>query len=86
MAVVIDRFGNINSTIVGNYSKPSLRFPGGGDACEIASLCTRVITILNQKRRRFPEKGDYITALGYLDRGPKSGGKPVYHSQQGQLI
>lgn len=62
----IDRFGNLNSNAVGPYRTPTLRFPGGGGACDIASLC-QWIAILRQKRVRFPERVDFITGPGYLD-------------------
>lgn len=63
----IDRYGNINSTCTGDYSKPSLRFPGSGGGCDIASLCKNVVIVIEQKRDRFPERVDFITAPGYLD-------------------
>jgi glutaconate CoA-transferase subunit B len=67
----IDRFGNINSNAVGAYRTPSLRFPGGGGACDIASLCGW-IAILRQKRVRFPECVDFVTGPGYLDGTPNA--------------
>jgi glutaconate CoA-transferase subunit B len=63
----IDRYGNINSTCTGDYFRPSLRFPGSGGGCDIASLCKNVIVVIEQKRTRFPERVDYITGPGYLD-------------------
>lgn len=63
----IDRFGNINATCVGDYRKPSLRFPGTGGGCDIACLCRNVIVVIDQKRHRFPERVDFISAPGYLD-------------------
>jgi glutaconate CoA-transferase subunit B len=63
----IDRYGNINSTCTGDYLKPSLRFPGSGGGCDIASLCKNVIVVIEQKKHRFPERVDYITGPGYLD-------------------
>jgi glutaconate CoA-transferase subunit B len=63
----IDRYGNINSTCTGDYLRPSLRFPGSGGGCDIASLCKNVVIVIEQKRHRFPERVDFITAPGYLD-------------------
>jgi glutaconate CoA-transferase, subunit B len=63
----IDRYGNINSTCTGDYVRPSLRFPGSGGGCDIASLCKNVIVVIEQKRARFPERVDYVTGPGYLD-------------------
>ncbi len=65
----IDRRGNINSTAVGPYRQPTVRFPGGGGACDIASL-TRWVAILRQKKLRFPERVDFVTGPGYLDGTP----------------
>ncbi len=65
----IDRHGNLNSTCSGDYRHPSFRFPGGGGACDIASLSSWV-AILRQKKVRFPAKVDFITGPGYLDGSP----------------
>lgn len=66
----IDRFGNLNSTCAGPYSAPTFRFPGGGGACDIASLCQGWVAILRQKKVRFPARVDFITGPGYLDGSP----------------
>jgi len=68
----VDRYGNINSTCTGDYSMPSLRFPGSGGGCDIASLCKNVIITIEQKKYRFPERVDFISAPGYLDGRPGS--------------
>lgn len=68
----IDRRGNINSTCSGPYRSPGFRFPGGGGACDIASLCRSWVAILRQKRVRFPERVDFVTAPGYLDGTPNA--------------
>lgn len=66
----IDRHGNINSTCSGPYSQPAFRFPGGGGACDITSLCQGWVAILRQKKVRFPARVDFITGPGYLDGTP----------------
>jgi glutaconate CoA-transferase, subunit B len=63
----IDRYGNINSNCTGDYSRPSLRFPGSGGGCDIASLCKNVMVVIDQKKFRFPARVDFISAPGYLD-------------------
>jgi glutaconate CoA-transferase, subunit B len=68
----IDRFGNVNSNCTGSYSNPSLRFPGSGGGCDIASLCRNVIVVIDQKKYRFPERVDFVSAPGYLDGKPGS--------------
>jgi len=65
----IDRFGNLNTTVVGDYAQPAVRLPGSGGACEIAILARRVLIIAPQSKRCFPEKVDFITSPGFVD-GP----------------
>ncbi|HYY56194.1 MAG TPA: CoA-transferase [Pyrinomonadaceae bacterium] len=65
----IDRFGNLNTTVVGDYAKPSVRLPGSGGACEISILARRVLVVGPQSKRCFPEKVDFITSPGFID-GP----------------
>ena len=69
-AAQIDKYGNINTTIVGSdYSQPKVRLPGAGGAPEIAASCKEVIVIVRQSSRTFVEKVDFITSVGYGD-GP----------------
>lgn len=83
-AVEIDRFGNINSTIVGDdYQKPKGRFPGSGGANEIASLCWRTIVVLVHEKRRFKEKVNFITSPGWLDGSPGAREKAGLPSETG---
>jgi len=63
----IDRFGNINSTVIGGYENPDVRLPGSGGACEIAVNADRTVAILPHERRRFPQQVDFITSPGYID-------------------
>ena len=67
----IDRFGNLNTTVIGSYEKPSVRLPGSGGACEIAILAKRVLVIVPQSKRSFPERVDFITSPGFVD-GPEA--------------
>jgi len=62
----IDRYGNINSTVIGNYEKPEVRLPGSGGGCDIASLAKRVLIITPHEIKRFPERVDFITSPGFL--------------------
>ncbi len=61
----IDRYCNINSSVIGNYEHPKVRLPGGGGAPEIASLCSQTFVIMSQARRTFVERVDFITTFGY---------------------
>ncbi|MFH1624408.1 MAG: CoA-transferase [Pseudomonadota bacterium] len=67
-AANVDKYGNINTTCFGNYSKPKFRLGGSGGACDFGSLAKRVITMLEHERQRFPERVDFITTPGYLGR------------------
>lgn len=62
----IDRWGNINSTVIGDYDDPDVRLPGSGGACEIASNSHRTIIITPHSKRRFPEMVDFVTSPGYV--------------------
>jgi glutaconate CoA-transferase subunit B len=76
----VDRHGNVNDTVIGNYHRPVHRWPGSGGANDVISFCKRTIIMLRQSRRRFPEKVDFITCPGYLDGKPgqrEAAGLPV---------
>lgn len=62
----IDRYGNINTTVIGDYENPKVRLPGSGGACEIALLAKKIMIITRMQRRRFPEKVDFVTSAGFL--------------------
>lgn len=71
-AAQIDKFANINTTIIGSdYANPKVRLPGAGGAPEIAGACKEVVIILKHSPRAFVEKIDFITSLGFGD-GPGS--------------
>jgi glutaconate CoA-transferase subunit B len=68
-AAQIDRFGNLNSTVVGPYDAPKVRLPGGGGAPEIATSCKETFVMLRQTTRTFVERLDFRTSVGHGD-GP----------------
>ena len=68
-AAMLDARGNINTTVIGDWERPTTRLPGSGGANDLGSLCHRTIIIVRQDKRRFVEKVDFITTPGYLD-GP----------------
>ena len=68
-AAQIDRFANINTTVIGDYHKPSTRLPGAGGAPEIAASCKEVLITLRHSARAFVETLDFITSVGYVDGG-----------------
>ena len=65
----IDKYGNLNSSVIGDYRKPKTRLPGSGGACEIATNAQRTFMIMRLKRRAFVEKLDFITSPGHLSGG-----------------
>jgi glutaconate CoA-transferase, subunit B len=65
-AAQIDRFGNINTTVIGDYDDPTTRLPGSGGACEIAINARQVFVIMRQTRRSFVESIDFRTSPGNL--------------------
>jgi glutaconate CoA-transferase, subunit B len=68
-AAQIDRFGNLNSTVIGPYDKPKIRMPGSGGACEIAIHSKKLFMIMRLKKRAFVQKIDFYTSPGYLNGG-----------------
>jgi glutaconate CoA-transferase subunit B len=65
----IDRYGNLNTTVIGDYKKPKTRLPGSGGACEIAINAQRTFMIMRLKRRAFVDKLDFLTSPGHLTGG-----------------
>ncbi|HEX3891128.1 MAG TPA: CoA-transferase [Terracidiphilus sp.] len=68
-AAQLDRFANINTTVIGAYDKPMVRLPGAGGAPEISSLAKEVLIIVKHSKRSLVEKLDFITSVGFLDGG-----------------
>ena len=68
-AAQLDRFGNINTTVIGDYDAPTVRLPGAGGAPEIATSSREVFITLRQTPRSFVDKPDFITSVGYLTGG-----------------
>jgi glutaconate CoA-transferase subunit B len=65
----IDRFGNLNTTVIGDYAAPKVRLPGSGGACEIALNARRIFIIMRLMKRAFVGKLDFYTSPGHLDGG-----------------
>jgi glutaconate CoA-transferase subunit B len=63
----IDRFGNINATVIGSYDQPKVRLPGSGGSMEIAAWANRCYIMTPHQKRRFPEKLDFCTSAGFLE-------------------
>lgn len=65
----IDRYGNLNTTVVGDYRHPSVRLPGSGGAAEIAIHARRTLVVSRLSPRAFPESVDFVTSPGHRIRG-----------------
>src|SRR5918911_3962452 len=65
----VDRYGNINTTVVGPYEHPAVRLPGSGGAAEIAIHARRTVVVARLDRRAFPEQVDFITSPGLRAKG-----------------
>ena len=65
-AAQIDRFGNLNSTVIGDYTHPAVRLPGSGGAPDIATHAREVLIIMKQSPRSFVPRLDFLTSCGYL--------------------
>jgi len=68
-AAQIDRYGNLNSTAIGDYHHPAVRFSGSGGASDVASFVSRTIIFMQHEKRKFVPKVDYVTSPGWID-GP----------------
>jgi glutaconate CoA-transferase subunit B len=67
----IDKFGNINATVIGDYAHPKVRLPGSGGSMEIAAWANRCYLLTPHSKRRFPEKLDFRTSAGFLSGKPE---------------
>jgi glutaconate CoA-transferase subunit B len=61
----IDKYGNLNTTVIGDYNSPKVRFTGSGGNADINSYAARTVFIMNQEKRRFRENVDYVTSPGW---------------------
>jgi len=68
-AAQLDRYGNINTTVIGDHDNPKVRLPGAGGAPEIAAAAGRVIIIVKQSPRTFVERVDFVSSVGYGPTG-----------------
>lgn len=78
-AAQIDRFGNLNSTAIGDYFAPEIRFSGSGGGCDVASFVPRSIIFMQHEKRKFVHRLSYMTSPGHLDgpHGRKTAGLPA---------
>lgn len=72
----IDRFGNLNTTVIGDYTNPKVRLPGSGGACEIAINARATFMIMRLQRRAFVERLDFLTSPGHRKGGENTEREP----------
>jgi len=77
----IDRFGNLNTTAIGDYAQPTVRLPGSGGACEIAINAKKIFIIMPQSKRSFVGTVDFVTSPGHL-----GGERPKEWQGQGPTV
>ena len=85
-AAQIDRFSNINTTVIGDYAQPKTRLPGAGGAPEIAALAGEVFVIMRQSRRGFVEQVEFVTSAGHLTGGDWRERDHGHHRSRGTVI
>lgn len=73
----IDRWGNINRTVIGKHGRPAVRLPGSGGACEIAVNAGKVFVIMQQSKRSFVDRVDFVTSPVHRGGVPRRGGGPA---------
>lgn len=81
----IDQFGNINTTVIGDYQRPKVRFPGSGGGNDILSHAKRILIITRHEKQRFPERCNYITSPGYIC-GPDERARVGLANKKPQII
>lgn len=81
----IDQFGNINTTVIGDYQRPKVRFPGSGGGNDILSHAKRILIITKHEKQRFPERCAYITSPGYID-GPDARARAGLTSKKPEIV
>src|SRR5258708_7777530 len=73
----IDRFGNINTNVIGSPEQPTIKLPGSGGGADIACLAQRLVSLMEHEPRRLRQRVDFITSPGYGD------GSPNWRARQG---
>ena len=85
-AAQIDRFGNINTTVIGSYDKPKVRLPGSGGAPEIAAAAGEIIVIVRHSARALVDKIDFVTSVGHMDGSTDRGSLGFLGSGPSRLV
>jgi glutaconate CoA-transferase subunit B len=82
----IDRYGNVNTSLIGTLERPKVKLPGSGGANDIVSLCREVMIVTMHEKRRFVERVDFITSPGFLQGGRSREAAGLHFGQVSQII
>jgi len=82
----VDRFGNVNSSVIGPYDTPKVRLPGSGGANDIISLCRDVMIVTMHEARRFVPRVDFITSPGFVQGGESRKEAGLHFGKVSQVI
>jgi glutaconate CoA-transferase subunit B len=82
----IDKYGNLNTHVIGDYRKPKVRFAGSGGSNDIGAGCKRTIIMMLHQKQRFPEKIDFVTTPGYFGGGKERESYGFYGSGPSAVI
>jgi glutaconate CoA-transferase, subunit B len=82
----IDKYGNVNTSLIGSPEAPKVRLPGSGGANDIISLCSQTLIVTTHERRRFVEEVDFITSPGYLEGGTSRRGAGLTFGRLGHVV
>jgi glutaconate CoA-transferase subunit B len=82
----VDRFGNVNTSVIGSYHRPKVRLPGSGGANDIVSLCREVMIVTMHEKRRFVPRVDFITSPGFIHGGASRKAAGLHFGRVSQVI
>lgn len=82
----IDAYGNINTSVIGDATRPKVRLPGSGGANDIISLCNRTLVVTDHEPRRFVERVDFVTSPGYLTGGDSRAEAGLVHGGVSHVV
>ena len=82
----IDRFGNVNTSVIGSVERPKVKLPGSGGANDIVSLCQEVMIVTMHEKRRFVERVDFVTSPGFLEGGRSREQAGLHFGKVSQII
>lgn len=82
----VDRFGNVNTSYIGDVAAPKVKLPGSGGAADIAAMARRLLVVMRHQRHRLVARVDFVTTPGYLDGGDGRAAAGLRHGGPSALI